>query len=186
MVNPPAPFSHNVFFALRPDPAAAAVLQAIARNLQSRHGFPRGLVPPDRLHLSLVGLGEAAEPPGSRWTRDIDALVSRVRMPPFRVQMNTVLSFRETADGSRPVVITGEDGVIGAVMLWDAIGAALRAAGLDCRLGSTPHVTLAWSDRAVPKQRIEPVTWTASEFVLIDSLRGAGLHKILARWPLGA
>ncbi len=105
-------------------------------------------------------------------------------MRPFLIQMATVLSFKRTRGGLWPVVLSGEDGVIGVAMLCDAIAAALRAEGLDGRPASTPHVTLAWSEVFVPEQRIEPVTWTGSEFVLIDSLKGVGRHQILGRWPL--
>ncbi|HEY5413104.1 MAG TPA: hypothetical protein VIJ94_20520 [Caulobacteraceae bacterium] len=161
-------------------------MHATARDLQSRHGFQRDPTPLDRLHLSLAGLGEVAEPPGCGWTRDIGDAISRVRMPPFLVQMNTVLSFRRGRHGLWPVVLTGEDGVIGAGMLGDAIGAALRREGVGCRLASTQHVTLAWSELFVPEQPIPPISWTAREFVLIDSLQGAGRHQLLGRWPLAA
>ena len=159
-------------------------MHAMARDLQRRHGFRRAPTPPDRLHLSLVGIGEDSEPPGRRWIEDVGAIVSRIRMRPFLIQMTTVLSFKRTRGGLWPVVLTGQDGVIGITMLCDAIAAALRAEGLDGRPASTPHVTLAWSGVFVPEQSIPPVSWTASEFVLIDSLKGAGRHQILGRWPL--
>ena len=38
--------------------------------------------------------------------------------------------------------------------------------------------------RMAPLEHVEPVRWTAVEFVLIDSVFGAARHDVLERWPL--
>jgi 2'-5' RNA ligase len=48
----------------------------------------------------------------------------------------------------------------------------------------TPHVTLLRDRISVPEQEIEPICWTAREFVLVHSLLGQTQHIPLGRWSL--
>lgn len=48
-----------------------------------------------------------------------------------------------------------------------------------------PHVTLWWEEERHDVQPTAPISWTARELVLIDSIQGEGEHNYLARWPLG-
>ena len=48
----------------------------------------------------------------------------------------------------------------------------------------TPHMTLLYDPRTIEPREIDPVRWTMTEFVLVDSLRGETRHIQLARWPL--
>ncbi len=50
----------------------------------------------------------------------------------------------------------------------------------------TPHVTLLYDAACVDETTVEPVRWTAREFVLVHSLIGQGKHVTLGRWPLRA
>jgi 2'-5' RNA ligase len=45
-------------------------------------------------------------------------------------------------------------------------------------------MTLLYADKFVDKQPVEPVRWTARDFVLIQSFVGQGRHQVMARWPL--
>jgi 2'-5' RNA ligase len=67
-----------------------------------------------------------------------------------------------------------------------ALATALSKAGLRHRAGQafTPHVTLLYGDREVQPQPIEPLRWTAGEFVLVHSLLGKSVYKPLGRWSL--
>jgi 2'-5' RNA ligase len=170
---------HSVFFGVYPD--AGPALRARQRRLGTDFGIRGGLT--DRLHISLVGLGDSVEAPGPPWIDDIASMAAGVRMPAFKISLDRLMSFRGSKR-VRPVVLTGEDGALGLSMLCDLIGAALRAEGVGHRAASTPHVTLAWSAIVVPEQHVEPVTWTAREFFLIDSLQGAGRHDVLGQWAL--
>lgn len=175
---------HSVFVGLYPEPEAARGLDAAQRRLRTEFGVPdRALTPAGRLHVSLFGLTEQPGAPRPARIDQIAGVLSRVRMGAFRIAFNTVCSFRGKRS-SRAVVLTGDDGVIGVSMLGDAIEAAFRAAGFGGWRASTPHLTLAWSDVTVPETPTLPVTWTAREFVLIDSIQGAGRHQVLGRWGL--
>ena len=49
---------------------------------------------------------------------------------------------------------------------------------------STPHATLLYRRGEPLRQCIDPTSWTVTEFVLIHSHVGLGLHQELGRWPL--
>ena len=167
---------HKVFLGLYPDGEVACAARQAAAG--------RGLTPVGRPHVSLVGLGDNSTPPPQRWIDRVAAAASRVRRPPFLIELNTITSFKRTRGGLWPIVLGGEDGVIGVSLLCDAILSALAAEGLGGRPARTPHLTVSWSDRPVQEQKIGPLRWVAHEFVLIDSLHGAGRHEVLGRWPL--
>ncbi len=174
---------HSLFLCLYPETEARLAFGAAQESLRAEFGVDGGLTAFDRIHLSLAGFGEFAPGPDHRWTQRIARILKGVRMRPFRIALNTLVSFRSSKP-TRPVVMTGEDGVVGVSMLLGALGRELRANGVGHGVASTPHVTLGWSDVVVPEQHVEPVTWKVREFVLIDSILGAGRHEILGRFPL--
>ena len=45
-------------------------------------------------------------------------------------------------------------------------------------------MTLFYDPRTIMPRAIDPVRWTMTEFVLVDSLRGQTKHVPLARWQL--
>jgi len=109
-----------------------------------------------------------------------------VVMPRFAVAFDRAASFRGRP-GNQPLVLRGDDGVIGLTMLQDAVGSALEMAGLGPRAPHyTPHLTLLYGDRFVADHPVEPVGWTVHEFVLVHSLLGRSRYLPLARFALGA
>jgi 2'-5' RNA ligase len=67
-----------------------------------------------------------------------------------------------------------------------ALRTELARAGVRHKSGPqfTPHVTLLRDKTRVPEHRIEPICWTAREFVLVHSLLGRTQHIPLGRWFL--
>ncbi|MBL8579135.1 MAG: hypothetical protein JNK47_18095 [Mesorhizobium sp.] len=47
-----------------------------------------------------------------------------------------------------------------------------------------PHLTLSYNRQFVPPRAIDPVTFTATEFVLIHSRLWLSEYRILQRWAL--
>lgn len=82
-------------------------------------------------------------------------------------------------------MLTGGAGATGAVRLREALSLALSKAGVGPRPRKpfTPHVTMAYADRT-RELFIEPMSWTVSEFVLVDSLVGQSEYILPGRWPL--
>jgi len=179
----PAPLAAHpaqVFFTIKPDPGAALQIQRLTDRLGPSHCLTGQIVSPDRLHVSLNSLG-----PHDPWSaaRAMEA-VSTIRTPPFVVAFNRLASFGR-GNGPRPLVLWGDEGVIGVFRLHTAIHAALADAQVVGRRERQiePHVTLLRDRRVVPDQPIPPIRWTVRELLLIRSVRGEG-HETLGRWPL--
>lgn len=149
----------------------------------------RGRLRPRRLlHITLIHLGdfEAPDDITDALLRRVQALCDSVDHPAFEVSLDTVMAFRGRGD-RKPIVLVGCDGVKKLM----AFRAALRAAFLRHGLviddaGFNPHVTLSYADRAIDPQALEPLTWTAREFVLICSHLGKSRYTRVKSWPLRA
>ena len=111
------------------------------------------------------------------------ALADKVSERAFMVTLNQAEGWK-----SETLVLLGDEGVIGAELLHTAIHKALVTGSMAPRREPQiwPHVSLLWDKALVPKDFVEPISWTAQEFVLLDSVFGEGRHEILGRWPLAA
>lgn len=156
----------------------------LAADLRQRHGLKGRPTPAQRLHLSLNFVGDFRGPPTRAVMEKAIGLADRVFAPPFQVTLNQVMSFgnRETP----PVVLLGEEGVIGVQLLHTAIHKALIAGAMAPRREPEiqPHIALIWDKRELPKAFVEPIGWMAREFVMLDSVVGEGRHEVLGRWAL--
>lgn len=108
-------------------------------------------------------------------------------MPPFDVAFDRLESFR-AKPGHVPLVLRGDDGLVGVMLLRRNLGEAMEKVGRGPYVQSrfTPHVTLLYGDRPIAEQRVETIGWKVQEFVLVRSLHGEGKHIELGRWPLRA
>jgi RNA 2',3'-cyclic 3'-phosphodiesterase len=174
----------RIFFACLPDEATARRIQGLADTLKREHGLAGAPILPEHLHVTLFHLGDWAVLP-----HEIVALASRaaaeVRVPPFEVAFTRAESFRN-ATGVYPFVLTGDKEAAAWRGLHTALGDQLRRAGLG---GATqgefkPHVTLLRDEKRVPPIKLEPVSWTVRDFVLVHSLLGRTTHIHLGRWAL--
>jgi len=170
----------RLFLALVPDTAAAAQINRLASILKRAHGFGGKLIAQDRLHVSLFFLGGLSE----GVIRAVCDAVAGVAAQSFEVTFDRTLSFRGKP-GSRPFVLVGDDGATPLKSFRRSLAQAMTRRGLEllARTNFTPHVTLLYDPRSAEEYPIEPISWTAREFVLIHSLNG---HVPLGRWPLRA
>lgn len=175
----------RLFFAIFPDPATAARIARLARELREKHGLTGRPLATDRFHVTLHHLGDYAGLPAGLVTAAGEAAAG-LTMPPFEINFDRVLSFGRKP-GKRPFVLGGGEGVAALTAFQQALGARLENAGLGGRALKahyTPHLTLLYDDQGVVEQALEAVRWTAHEFVLVHSLLGQTRHVPLARWPL--
>ena len=175
---------HVVYFALRPPAAVAEQVRTIIAPRLRREGLTGRLVPADRLHVSLIGLGCFPRVPSQvveMACRVAEAIAGR----PFRLAFNRLASWGR-GDGQRAVVLSGDDGVIGVETLHDALHAALAARGMVRGRPRPfwPHMTVLHDRRELPETFVGPVNWLVEDFVLIDSLHGEGRHELVGRWRL--
>lgn len=176
---------HNVFFAFVPDAAMAACAVGIARDVRRCLRLTATPIPPERLHVSLLSVGgfSGACPPTV-----IDAALraaGTVSMAPFKIEFDRVASF-SGGHGKRALVLTGGEGLDGAVTLRKALSKAITKVGLRLQpqSGSSPHLTMMYDDRVRDSFPIKPIRWTVSRFALVDSLIGQSRHMHLGQWSL--
>ncbi|AOR66422.1 2'-5' RNA ligase [Burkholderia stabilis] len=178
-VPPPAP-EHRIFFAAMPDPATAARIAGMAESLQSGKG---GVLRTERLHVTLCSLGDFAYVPDATIAR-ARAAAERIDARSFGVTFDQLLSFNGRL-GHRPLVLAGQAGLEALIDFQQRLRDAFGKAGLRVsRARFTPHVTLLYGERRPDQYKIDPITWTVREFVLIHSWLGRTHYDVIGRWPL--
>ena len=172
----------NLFIAARPDRAAAAAAQSIARDYRDLYRIDRQPLSDRRLHVSLIGLDHAPVLDQSL-IYDARAAIDAVRFDPFEIKFDSVVSLRSRA--SRPIALA-------ATEPNPALRAAVsRLADRLDGLGALPsgfnenflvHMTLIYYDKPVmPDHLTKPICWTVDRFWLVRSLVGQGSYEFL--WP---
>ena len=138
----------------------------------------------ERLHVTLHHIGDYAGFPTDVSNR-VQAAAATVKMPPFEITFDRAGSF-SGRDRNLPFVLRGGDGLNALLAFQRQVFDALKLVNVVRRAepNFTPHITLLYDDRNVAELPVEPIRWTAREFVLIHSLLGQTRHIPLARWPL--
>lgn len=162
----------RVFFALWPQVATAAAIDAAANGLV--HDGRR--VQRSQLHLTLAFVG-SVEP---RALAELEQRAQAIQAAAFTLVLDRADYFR------RPRIVSlGPSRVPQALTrLADAVAGI---AGVDaCRRHFRPHVSLARRAAAPAPGRIAPIRWPVRSFCLVES--GAdgvpGRYVRLREWPL--
>jgi RNA 2',3'-cyclic 3'-phosphodiesterase len=180
------PIKFGVFILILPDERAAARIEALACRVRRDCGLRAKPLVTSRFHVSLNNLGEYED----RRTAETVVLRARdavtdVRESPFTVMFNLVQSF-SGRPGDRPLVLRGDEGVVGLEKLYHSLGVALRRGGIKSPSCFTPHLTLSYGERPVEERFVEPISWIVRDFALVLSLRGETQYVFEGRWSLGA
>ena len=176
----------RAFVAVVPPPEA---VEPLARAVAALRDLPASWVPPERLHLTLVFLGEVADPlPYGA------ALASAVAdIEPFSLRVAGGGAFPRAA---RPKVLwAGVEGDVDALArLARVAGRTARAARIDVeRTPYVPHVTVARIRRrdvdgtaaVAALGAVEGAPWRVGEVVLMQSVLGPKpAYTVLRRCPL--
>jgi 2'-5' RNA ligase len=179
-----SPPLHRLFFTLYPDAETAERISLLAARVARRHGLKARPTASERLHISLNPLGLHAARPEQVIAKAME-VAAKVQMRPFAVSLDRVLSWK-SATGKRPLVLVGDEGVVGVFTLYDAIQSTLAEAGVVRRRerGIRPHITLLRDSVGAREEFVDPVMWTVQEFALTHSHYGENRHNVLGRWPL--
>ncbi|PAX06862.1 2'-5' RNA ligase family protein [Sphingomonas lenta] len=132
---------------------------------------------PDLLHMTMRPLGDRAAFAGSELDR-LRRLLDRFRAPPFRVALD-----RLGGDGER-LVLHGSEPIRGVLRFQRALARLLAAHGFGGRYAFRPHVTLAYGQAPRQAHAVDVVSWTAHDYLLVESVVGEARHELLGRWPL--
>ena len=174
----------RLFFALFPPLTTAASIYALQQDLRVRHGLWGRALAMDRLHVPLCHVGDHVGLPEQLVAKACEA-ASRVSASTFEVTFDSALSF-SGRPRNRPFVLRNRHDASGVETLQRRLGAEMTACGLGRFVRPyTPHMTLLYDTADVTEHAIEPISWTASEIVLVHSMLGQTRHVRLGAWPLG-
>ncbi|MEC5386511.1 2'-5' RNA ligase family protein [Uliginosibacterium sp. H3] len=180
----PAVFTDSFFFALQPNAETASRIAELTRRLRAERGIKGIPIPAERLHVTLTFLGAFSGVPQSVVSSAVttgDAL----KAAPFEVRFDRVQKF---GHDKRALVLRSSEDLAALNDFQSDLVRAMRLKGLKPAgpAGFTPHLTLLYEDAVMLDESIEPVIWTAREFVLVRSLIGQSRYEVLGRWPLQA
>lgn len=177
--------AHRLFFALRPDAAAARQIERAAASIKASGRVRGRWVQPSKHHLTVHFLGSHAGRPASLIER-ARAAAQHVRIAPFEIELERVETFG--ARRQSPCVLRcspHSDRSLG--MLRAALSEALADAGLAGWLEQrfTPHVTVAYIDGTLDEPiTIPAITWRVQNLTLVESHGATAQHEVLDQWPL--
>ena len=172
--------THRLFFGIWPDDAAIDRLTRLMARLRNDKIMPGRPVDADRLHVTLHHLGDFGNQVPSSLVPNASMAAATVKMQPFNVTFDRV-------GGTRGQFLLRASNESAALMEFRKIlCTALVKADLRDRIKTAfnPHVTLSYDFSDVPERQVEPITWTVSQFVLIDSLLGKHQHVKRGSWPV--
>lgn len=172
----------RLFFALFPDSEAVERILALAERIRSQEGLEGRPLLPDRLHVTLAHLGDFHGVPQRIVEIAGEAAASLAAESRFDVTLDRVVSF--SGRDQKPLVLVGREGVVALSAFRDRLKSALLKSGLKVDPRFKPHVTLSYDRKSIAEHAVEPIAWTAGEFVLVHSLVGKSKHVHLRRWPL--
>jgi 2'-5' RNA ligase len=181
------PWTNKLLFLAQMDPVTASPVDSLIDEVRTGSGLTAPSIPIERRQVTIHHLGNFPE----LWPQVVDLAREAgdtIAMPQFVAAFDRIASFRG-AHGNNPLVLLGDDGVIGLRILHRLLGEALGrtlAGRWQSKRFFTPHITLLYDRERIGERPIEPVCWTVREFVLVNSLVGLGRHDVLARWPLRA
>jgi RNA 2',3'-cyclic 3'-phosphodiesterase len=174
---------YKLYFALQPPPEVAEQALRLLQTLRPAERFTAKAMPPARLHVSLNWVGGFGRPPTGivDKAREVGAAV---KLRPFDVSFNRIGTWR--SGDPPPLVLWGDEGVIGVETLYKTLHRAMVGPGMAPRREPPlePHLTLMRDQAVMPEAFIDPIRWTAREFVLLQSVYGEGRLDVLARFPL--
>lgn len=167
---------HRLFFAVRPPEEAVPYLVEEQGRFRPGHAVRR-----EHLHLTTVIVNDHRVFPAAIAER-MRAVGDAIIADQFPIILDEVAASR------RSVVMVPSEPLRGFDVFQQCVARGMARAGLRERDGRRPrpHVTLLYRHGPPLRQGTIPLSWTATEFVLIHSLLGETRHVVLARWPLRA
>ena len=166
----------RLFFALWPDAALQASIAQTGERIARTRKLEGRTVPPERLHLTLLFLGEVPVEAEKR----LIAAAGLVQGRPFDLILDRASCFfRSKVFWLGPQAVPRK-----LTELAGALHAAAAGVGLAPeRKELVPHVTCRRDIGHVIKPvPVDPVIWPARSFALVHSV--AGQYHVVSQWPL--
>ena len=171
----------RLFFALWPEPALQAAIAETASAVARSRAIGGREIPPERLHLTLLFLGDVPAKAEARLIADATSVTGR--------SFHLVLAHAACFYRTRTFWLGPRTTPPRLTTLWQNLQRIAAPAGLARGARPlAPHVTclrdIRHRIRPVP---VKPVLWPVREFVLVHSTLGARPeYHVIGRWPLGS
>ena len=178
---PTIPRNHLLSFL--PYAVARDEAYALSPCLRAARRMRGNLIRPGHLRVTLCPLRCGRAELDDILSR-LEDLIADVALRPVRIRFDIACSFWVRPE-NHPFVLKAYHGTEARIDLQHGLSERLVRAGL-CESGRsyTPHMTLIWADRQVEECPVLPISWIASEIVLVRSHVGLTRHEHVSRWPL--
>lgn len=169
------PNFRRYFLALKP-PRAVAREIGVWRDSFLFGG--RG-VEDERLHVTMFMLGDFEREPAALLAR-VEEVLTAATLPAPRIVLDLLTG------GAGSALLAPSEKLRGLAHLQSELAAALanREVAPPPWWRFSPHVTLLYDHDYAGHCPIDPISWTADELVLVESLIGRSRHVVRAAWPL--
>ena len=160
---------HPLYFMTKPSPELAKLIWGWSRTDKTR--------PASLLHVTVLPLVDLAAFPIGFVDRLLD-LMTDFEADSFRLVFDRVVERHN-------VLLCGSEPMRGARRFQASLQQFLRARGFTFfGAAPTPHVTLRYGRDGCGGGPIEPISWQATELLLIESVVGQRRHIEHGRWQL--
>lgn len=169
----------RLFFALWPDQALRRVITSSAGDVANLRKLVGRKVPPERVHLTLLFLGQVSADAEAR----LCTAASAIRTSAFELVLDQAGCFYR----SRAFWLGPQKIPAGMLDLWERLRAVAEAAGIGQDYKPlVPHVTCLHDvrDRIKPVP-VAPIHWHPRSFALVHSELGPQpQYHVVSQWPL--
>lgn len=175
----------RTFLGLFPDDAVRNAARVISRDITDELSLIGSSLDIERYHTTIVHLSDRKRLRSKdQYAAGLAAMA--VSLPPFEIVYTKLGSFpgapRKGRPPEHPLVLLAEHGPI--LELHATLAGELRKYGFRVSESFRPHLTLSYNRQFVLPRAIDPVAFTATEFVLVHSRLWLSEYHILQRWPL--
>ncbi len=172
-----------MFFGIIADEIAAGRIDSLRQRLVVRHGLRGSPIPRNRLHLSLIKVGDYRHL-RERHAYGARLAAVRVSVPPFEVVLDAVETFSSPPgrEVRQATVLRSETAELG--LLSRQLRDGLWPSDIDRDMEFKAHMTLCYGPVFIPYQQIDPIRFVIREFDLIHSELWLTRYNILGKWPL--
>ncbi len=156
----------------KPPPEVAARIAALPRNDPGRGS--------ELLHVTLLKLFDLHYAP-SEWLPAVIAALDSFEGAAFPLRFDRI-------EARKAVTLRTRDPLLLARSFQQALVRHLLERRAPLMLGTTPepHLTINYRDDRQGARKLEPIGWTVTEILLIESVVGKTTHVEHGRWALRA
>lgn len=183
--NPHVPPRHRLLFVVLPPNELAAQLVSFSYALRRSHKLWGNPLPQNRLHISLLNLGEFTNFP-CNLARQVQEQVSRLTMRSFTAHFDRISAFQVQHCRYAIVLRSSNRHPQGFSHLHRVLA---KTFGGNARSSITPHITLLYDRNSIREYDVSATEWHVGDVALVHSKINRGSlqpYSILNRWRLNA